>query len=234
MDIISILLIFSLIAFLFSMYVLSNDDITLMRKNISLEHVFNISIIVFLISIFFSRLFYTAFHFTKGYLNPLVFFVVPYFPGLSLAGGVLGGLLCVAFTYQNRKLPTGRLFDFFSISFLFSISLSSLVYFSILIVQKKAMLISLIIPVIYFLLFLVLAKGFLPLQKRGELKDGTLGFMFLSSFSVISFLISLFKEKTRLIGFLSGEDLLLVLLLVIGISLMIKQERLLGKFRKSR
>lgn len=234
MDIVSILLIFSLVAFLFSVYVLSNDDIVLMRKNFTIEHVFNNSVLLFIVSVFFSRVLYILFHFTKGYLHPLVFFVIPYFPGLSLAGGVVGGLLYLAFSIRNRKFPTGRLFDFFSLSFLFSLSLSTFLYFSILIAQKKEMMIALIIPAIYFGLFVFLAKTFLPLQRKAELKDGTIGFMFLSSFSVISFLISLFKEKTRLIGFLSGEDLLLVLLLVIGISLMIKQERLLGKFRKSR
>lgn len=112
----------SLVIFLFTTYLLSREDFVLLRKNVTVEHVFDIVFLSGMVGLLSARLLFVLLHFKPGYLNPLIFFLVPYFPGLSLVGGVLGVCLFIILYTKQKRLPTARLLDILSLSFLASLS----------------------------------------------------------------------------------------------------------------
>lgn len=111
----------SFIIFLFATYLFSKDDFMLLRKNITTEHVFNVIFLGLIPTLFVSRLAFVLSHISKVYLNPLVFFIVPYFPGMSLPGGIIGAWLFVFWYTRAKKLPSLRLLDILSLSFLYGL-----------------------------------------------------------------------------------------------------------------
>src|SRR5579883_3384386 len=105
------ILLISLLVFLFTLFVLSTDDFVFMRKNVSQILLFDIAIVSGIVGLLFSRLVYASFHPSFAYFNPLVFFIIPYFPGLSLSGFLIGSSLAMYIFSIRSKLPTGRIFD---------------------------------------------------------------------------------------------------------------------------
>src|SRR3990167_7392925 len=100
-----IILILGLVVFMFSLFMLSHDDFVLLRKNVSMDKVFNIAFITALISLLFSRIFYVASNPEPVFFSPLGFMVFPYFPGLSVVGGVIGSLIYAIILSRNKELP---------------------------------------------------------------------------------------------------------------------------------
>lgn len=118
--------IFCFIIFLFSVYQLSKDDFLFLRRGITLDHVFNTVFLSVPVAFLTSRLTYIFLHPSRGYFNPLVFLAVPYFPGLSLLGAIVGTWLFVSWYAKYAKIPQGRLLDILGISFLFALSIGIL------------------------------------------------------------------------------------------------------------
>lgn len=114
------ILIISTAIFLFTLYILSIDDFVFLRKNITITQIFDIAFVAGAIGLLLSRIVHIALHPSLSYLNPLVFLVIPYFPGLTISGFLLGTLLAIIFFAFRQKLPIGKLFDIFSLSFLTS------------------------------------------------------------------------------------------------------------------
>src|SRR5262245_59018409 len=93
----------ALLIFLYSLYKLSGDDHVLIRKNISLEQMFDVAFGTLWISLLVSRIyfflvdqklinnFFVAFFTTKG--------------GLSLAGAVVGGICALYGIGKYKKIP---------------------------------------------------------------------------------------------------------------------------------
>lgn len=116
----------SFIIFLFCTYQLTKDDFVLLRKNVTVGNVFDALFLGLPVVLFVSRIVYVVLHPSWQYINPLIFFIVPYFPGLSLQGGIIGALL-FGFVYTRmKKIPTSRFFDIVSISFLLAFAFSIL------------------------------------------------------------------------------------------------------------
>ena len=228
-------IIFILIALfisLFCIYYLSRDDLILLRKDVTIERIFNLAFVVFLGGLFFARLSYGVLYSTKIFLNPLMFFLFPYFPGLLLTGGIIGGVLLFFFITKSKNLPIGRIFDIFSISFLSSLSLGYFGFFLLsgwnLLSVKPFFLI-----IIYVVLFLVFLKYIHQFLLKGILKDGSGGLLFLVSFSFISLIINIFDSLKS--NPFSGrpENPILFIILVISAVAFIKQEKLI-KFSQRR
>lgn len=217
------LLIFCFLVFLFCVYIFSHDDFVLMRRNVSLERVFNLAFLTALVGLFFARFFYVLFHFHLGFLNPLVFFLFPYFPGLELTGGVVGAVLFLQI-FSFGKLPKMRLFDIFSLSFLCALSVGILLH--IIFLQKTIVWHDFVVPLLYLALFILSARIFL----RVVLKDGSLGLLFLLAFSLISFVVGRIKAENKL--FLSNEDFILIEMFLLSLVFLLKQENLLARGRK--
>jgi hypothetical protein len=89
----------SLLIFLFTLYKLAKDDHVFLRKNVRLEQFFDMGFIVFFTSWIISIIFSPS-------------------NTVSLTYVVTGGALALFLLGKYRKLPIGRLFDFFTISLL--------------------------------------------------------------------------------------------------------------------
>ena len=218
--------------FLFCLYLLANDDFVLLRKDVSTEKVFNIAFLVAIFSLISSRVLFIVLNPSSNFLNPLVFFLFPYFPGLTLTGGAIGGIIAFFILAKRGKFPTARLFDFFSISFLSPMALGFLGYF--LLSKSKFFSFHYIgLIVVYLALFVVFLKILLPRLLSGQLKEGTIGIIFLISFSAISVLENFIGRIGKTFSF-TIEDFILIFTLLISVALLIKREKILEKVKKIR
>lgn len=220
-----LILIFCFLVFLFCVHLFAHDDFVLMRRNVSMERVFNLAFLTALVGLFFARFFYVLFHFHLGFLNPLVFFLFPYFPGLELTGGVVGAVLFMQL-FSSGKLPKVRLFDIFSLSFLCALSVG--IFLHIIFLQKTIIWHDFVVPLLYFTLFILSARIFL----RVVLKDGSLGLLFLLAFSLISLIVGRIKAENKL--FLSNEDFILIEMFLLSLVFLLKQENLIARGKKLR
>ncbi|OGH15077.1 MAG: hypothetical protein A2860_04745 [Candidatus Levybacteria bacterium RIFCSPHIGHO2_01_FULL_37_33] len=217
---------------LFSVYYLSRDDHIFLRKDVTMEKIFNLAFIVFFGGLFFARVFYGLLYSTKIFLNPLIFFLFPYFPGLSLTGGVIGGIFFLLLISISKNLPIGRIFDVFSISILSCFSLGYLGFF-LLSGQNLLSVKPIFLIVVYIVLFYVFIKYIHQYLLKGILKDGSGGLLFLISFSLISLAVNII-DKFKSNPFLGKpENPILFIILVISAIAFIKAEKLI-KFPQRR
>ena len=227
-----IFLFLGLFTALFSVYYLSRDDLILLRKDVTTEQIFNLTFTVFLVGLFFGRLAYGLLYSTKIFSNPLIFFLFPYFPGLLLLGGIIGGLIFLLLISKSKNLPAGRIFDIFSISILSCLSLGYFGFFW-LSGQNLLSIKPIFLIIIYIILFYVFIKYIHQYLLKGILKDGSGGLLFLISFSAISLIVNVF-DKLRSNPFLGKpENPILFIILLLSIAVFIKQEKLI-KFPQRR
>jgi prolipoprotein diacylglyceryltransferase len=217
-----VFLIPSFLIFLYCLYKFFKDDYVFIRRNITLEHVFDMAFIVVFISVLFSRLFYFVFH-------PSVEdnFFLSYFSfqkgGYSLSGGVISGLLMLSIIGKYRKVSFGRLFDFFILSFLISLPIGFLSQLFFL--KKNEIVLSLINVVFYSILSGYFAKFLYPRILNRSLKEGNISILFLIFFSFLSLLMSLLTG-TPAKGFLSYitlQNILFCLMLLFSFILLFKE-----------
>lgn len=230
MNFLIFVILFCFFVFLFVVYLLSKDDFVLIRKDITTERVFNVAFVMFAFSIFSSRLLYVVSNPSWNFVNPLTFLLFPYFPGLSLAGGVGGGVLFLLILLKLKKLPIGRLFDIFSISVLCSFPFGILGYFLL-----SGEFIFSIRPIVLFFVYaaaiIFFLKIFLPRMLGGRFKDGTVGFLYLTFFSIVFFIDNVLGRGGDMLD-MGIEDLVLILMLYTSVVFIIRQEKLLTKVKK--
>ncbi len=225
-------LFFYLLVFLFTLYAFARDDFLLLKKNISLEQLFNAAFVILFIGLLAARLFYVVFHFHISYLNPLVFFLFPYFPGLSLPGGIVGVLVFAYFYLSAKKIPLGKTADFFGLSFLASLWTGLVVQAVVLsFLQKHIVLMEVVESVLFGVLFFLFTGVIVPYQRRGELQDGSIVLMLLSLFAIISFILPFVLQKVALVPFLVGDGGILLLLFAVSLGLFVKQEKVGAMFK---
>lgn len=221
--------------FLYCVYLLANDDFIFLRRDVTMEKIFNIIFLGSLSSLFFSRLFYGLSHGGNVFANALVFLLFPYFPGLSLLGGVIGGGIVLLFLGLNKKsaLPAKRLADFFSIALLVTLPIGFLGYYmfsenGISIIRAGSLIVS------YLMLFVIFLRFLLPKLLSGKLKEGTITFLFLIFFAIISLASNAFTNFNILNYIKSVENILLILILLLSIGALFKYESLLLKLKEIR
>lgn len=207
--------------FLYCLYKFIKDDYVFIRKNISLEQLFDMIFGVIWISIFFSR-------FISFILNPLpssnyflTFFSLQH-GGLSLTGAVLGGLLALYAIGKYKKIPLGRLFDFFTLSFLIALPWGYLGFS--LFLQKQELFLFLLNAGIYFVLMFVFLKVLYPRFMNRTMKEGNLSIMFLIFFSVISLGTSVLNQVNNQETIVNLHHILLLSLFVSSLLFLLKQE----------
>lgn len=212
-----VLVAFCFLIFLFFLYSQSVDDFMLLRKNIPIEKVFDLAAFTILAGLFFARLLFVSTHYITLLFNPLVFLAFPRFPGFSLVGGVVGGVLGILYYCLSKKFPLGRLFDFFSTSFLFALSCGLFFDAVFSIFKKHLNLLELVLAFVYLMLgsFLYFLLG------RSRLKDGSVGLFTLFAFSIIS-LLSFFASGGKQL--VTAENALLVALSITSLVLIIRAE----------
>lgn len=237
-----LVLLICLFVFLYCVYLLAHDDFIFLRRDVTMERIFNIVFLGSLCSLFFARLFYGLFTvhqsgagFTaKNILeNPFVFLLFPYFPGLSMLGGVLGAGVFLGFLATRKNLlPLGRLVDFFSIAFLITLPIGFLGYFMFSEESFSAIRAGSLV-VAYLMLFAVFLRFLLPQLLNGNLKEGTISFLFLISFSITS-LIEKFVSRVGKAFTFTIEDFILIIMLLVSLAFLIKHEKLMERVRKFR
>lgn len=121
----------------FSVFALSRDDFTLLRKSVSLDTMYDAFFISSAVGLLTARFGFVLFHFKPLYLHILAFLAFPYFPGLDPLLAIIGGYVALKIFCYIRKLPLARIADIFSLSYLYAIVFSHGVWVFILLVTKK-------------------------------------------------------------------------------------------------
>lgn len=224
-----IVLVIGQFASLFSLFLLSRDDLTLLRKDVTLDKMFNLFFMDFFIGLFFSRAIFVGFFAPKMFLNPLAFFLFPYFPGLSLSGGVVSGILFLVFYCRSNRLPIGRILDFFTLAFMVSLPIGYFGYFA-LTLGKNIM--SAVFALLYMALAFIFIKYFYQMLLKGSFKDGSLSFIFFSIFALISLVGEIVSKFSGLLFLKLPESYLYLLLLIFSIFIFVRQERLIKLRRR--
>lgn len=212
---------FCFLVFLFSLYLLCRDDFILLRRNVSLDNVFNLAFITVGVGLFFARLFHVVFNFEPRFLNPLTFLLFTHFPGLSLAGGILGAFLFMIVFFRAYKVPIAHLLDFFLLSFFAVLPFGFLLHFFL---TKKDSLIFPLEALVFAILLVVLIGVF----QKVKMEEGSIGFLSLVSFSFLSLVFKII-ENWRTFSFFSGETVLLMAIFLISLSIFARQEKILSR-----
>lgn len=218
------------IFFFFCLYKLVKDDYLLIRKNVSPEQIFDIAFMTFFISIICARLLYLVLHHASG-SNLIILFFSPKVNGLSLVGSSIGGIFSLYVMSKSKRVPLGRLFDFFSLSFLVSLPPGYLI--SALFVRGFPLLLSMWNAAFYLIIMVIFLKLLYPKIMNRSLKDGIVSLLFLLLFSFVSLVDSLFPNR-KLIASFDIEKLLLVLLFIMSIVILVFIEQNVIKGRRGR
>lgn len=215
----TIILILSGLVFLYFLHYYVRDDFIIFRKNVTLEDIFNGAFLTFIIVFLSARLFYVLENPSPTFINPLVFLAVFYYPGLSLTGGVVGGIIFQVFYLRKKRFPAKRILDFFSIAALWSIAS----YFLLYIILFRKFTINPLGEGILFLVLLLISVTFLiPKYLAGKIKDGFLAGFFCLGYSLVKF-ISLVISKVNLSDMLF-ESIFLVLIFFSGLIFILREQ----------
>jgi hypothetical protein len=159
-------------------------------------------------------------------LSPLGFLAIPYFPGLSLIGGMFGAEVFIFFYGNFRKLPVGKMLDLFALSFMVVLPIGLIGSF--IVHLGKVSFFSNLIFIFSIFVLLLFAKIIYPFSGKGEIKDGSLGLMFSAIFSFLYFILKLFLNL-RNFSFLNLENILILVVLFSSLILLVNQE-IMDKF----
>src|SRR3989344_8182295 len=155
----------SIFIFLHTLYKLVKDDHVFLRKNIKVEEIFDIAFIVTAIGLILAQIA------APKNITFLTFFVF----GSSLSLLLIG---------KYKKFPLGRLFDFFTLSFLTALPILYLL--ESLLFKKIELIIYLISAFIYFSLAVYFNKILLKRVMSRTIKEGNLSVYFMIFFSILS------------------------------------------------
>lgn len=212
--------------FLYVLYYISRDDFVIVRKDIPIGKIFSLAILTSLVMLFFSRLFFVLIHPDPRLLNPLGFLALPYFPGLSLMGGIASAQIFVFLYASYRKFPVGKIMDLFTLSFMGILPIGYIANF--IISLGKVSVFNNVIFVFSILIALLFAKIIFPFSNKGEIKDGSLSLIFTTIISFLYFLTKLFLN-IKDFSFLNIENILILVVLFSSLILLVNQE-IMDKF----
>jgi len=221
------------LVFLFCLYKFTKDDYLFIRKNIYPEQMFDIIFIAVWLGLFLARFVSLLDHPVAG-KNILPYFFSLHSGGLSLPGGVIGGLLALSMMAKYKKVPSGRLFDFFSLAFLFTLPLGFTGY--ALLLRNNTSLLYFAVSLLYLTILILFLRILYPRIMNRTIREGNVSIYFLLLFSLISLLTLLLAP-----GKISAdhavftlENILLICLFFLILVLAVKRQRtgLRGKSKK--
>lgn len=212
----------ALLVFLYALYRFVKDDYIFIRKGISLEQSFDIAFITLWVSLFVSRILYLLFHIYQGENIFYDFFTLQK-GGFSLTGAVIGGIIAVYLISKYKRVPLGRLFDFLSLSFLYSLPLVFLL--NAIFAVKNELLSIFLNAIIYFVLLIFFVQFLYPKILNRTIREGMLAILFLLLFSLIALTTSLLTSLKNIQSFINPENITLAALFVFSLTMLIKQER---------
>ncbi|MGA2967734.1 MAG: prolipoprotein diacylglyceryl transferase family protein [Candidatus Levyibacteriota bacterium] len=212
--------------FLYLVYYLSRDDFVLTRKDIPVTKVFSTVFLTGIVALFSARFIFVLSYPTSVLLNPLGFLAFYYYAGLSLIGAILGAEIFIYFYCRYQKMPTGKIFDLFTLAFIGVLPIGLIGNFVIHL--GKVGLFANLLLVFSIVLLLLFSKIIYPFSAKGEIKDGSLSFIFVAIFSFLYFLAKLFLNLKDF-SFLNPESILLLIALFSSLILLLNQE-IMDKF----
>jgi len=219
----------SVFIFLFFVFSLCREDFVLFRKNIATEKVFNFAFLTVGVALFTARIVYIGFNFAPGFMHPLVFFLFPYFPGFSLSGGMLGSMLFILIFADRYKLPRGRIFDIFTLSFVGTLPFMYLLeQLSLLLQKKQLMPFVFLVSIIYVGLFVFLFR----LLEKNKFIDGSVGYISVLAVTSFIFLSKLLGKVAKSSLALQQDDLLFIIIFFLSILFLLQQEKIMPHLRK--
>jgi prolipoprotein diacylglyceryltransferase len=224
-----IILVFCLLVFFFCLYRLGKDDYVFIRKNISMEDLFDIGFLGLLAGIFFARLLFVIFYPIENG-NIFMQFFSPRIGTLSLTGVLVGAWIWTYLLGKYKKYPLARIFDFLCLAF--SIVLPFGYVGNILFLKKSEFLLNGVLGVIYLILAVLLGKILYPRLMSARLREGTLSTIFLFCFSIITFASSFFTKSPGKSSLFAPVDFFLVGICLLSAILFFRQERKGNKAKK--
>lgn len=218
-----------LIIFLYCLFIFGKDDFLLLRKNISLEQLFSIAIGTFLVALFGARLSFVVTTFNLHYLQPLVFFLFPYFPGLSLSGGIIGGVSYLWYICQRSKVPFPRVFDIYVISFLYTFSAGAL----LVVLGELFKTVHLLLPLTGESIVDIIFAGIIThIFLTNDFNDGSIGYLGISLFSFFHVLAHLWTALGKWATLVTFENGFLCCLSLFCLFMYIQTSRELQKGKR--
>jgi prolipoprotein diacylglyceryltransferase len=159
-------------------------------------------------------------------LNPLGFVAFYRYSGLSLVGAIVGAEIFIYLYCRYKKMPAGKIFDLFALAFMGVLPVGLIGNFVINL--GKVGLFDNILFIFSALLLLLFGKVIYAFSAKNEIKDGSLGFIFVAIFSFLYFLTKLFLNLKDF-SFLNPENILLLVALFSSLILLVNQE-MMDKF----
>ncbi len=189
----------SLIIFLYTLYKLCKDDHVFLRRNVRSEHFFDIAFIALAACWVLYKLIYS--------LNPgiLVF--------------TLTGAVSLFSLGKYKKIPIGRLFDFFSLSFLSSLPLWYLIRG--ILDKGNDRFVEIFFAIIYLATAAFFIKKLLPRLMSRNIKEGIISTYFIIFISLSSISLFIYKFITINARIFTLENIISVTLLIITTILLI-------------
>lgn len=212
--------------FLYIVYYLSRDDFVLTRKDIPVTRVFSLVFLTGVVALFSARFFFALTYPASLLLNPLGFLAFYDDFGLSLVGAMMGVEVFIYLYCLYKKMPAGKIFDLFSLAFIGVLPVGLIINF-IFSLGRVELFANLLFIFSIFLL-LLFGKVIYPFSAKGEIEDGSLGFIFVAIFSFLYFLTKLFLNLKDF-SFLNPESILLLTMLFSSLILLLNQE-IMNKF----
>lgn len=207
---------------LFLLFTLSRNDLILLRKDITLSKIFDSVFFFVLAGLFLGRSFYVLYVQNPLLLKPLAFLHIARYPGISLIGIFLGGLIILRVLIRN-KIAFPRVLDIFYLSFFPFLSLS-LLYAPITHMYY--------IIIITLLISLALFSILLKVHKEYMLRDGSISLVILLIVSSYTLIREILSTKSTISYITSPFGLLLFTIFLIASICLLFNERILHVTRK--
>lgn len=226
MQFLILVLLILFIIFLYTLYYFSREDFVIVRKDIQMDRIFSLAILTFIVSAISARVFFIILNPSNQSINPLSFLSFTHIPGFSLIGGISAGSLFIYLYSRFRKIPAGKLFDLFTVSLTTVMPIGFIGIFVILL--GKTNLFFNIMFVVSLIFFVIFNRFIYTFSIKGEIKDGTLGLIYLFIFSFAYFLVKLFIY-IKSFSFLDPENILLLVMLFLSLIIFLNNE-IIDKF----
>lgn len=196
---------------LFCIYLFAKDDLVFLRKNISLEYVFNTAFITFFVGLLTARIGFIILH-----PQWQIIVLLSYFPGLSLGAGIIGAMGYLFWVARKKKLPLAHICDIFALSFLLTFPFAHVLFLLLPLFLKKQPNWWEIFPICVF------SIGFassLSLFIKKQLKEGSLAAIIVLFVAITAIITDVLRNKNM--ALLLREDIWFIgIILVAGVILL--------------
>lgn len=210
---------------LFILYMLSKNDFVFLRKNISLESVFNTVLFCGGSALIFGRLFSLIDSARAFIWDPFILLHVVKVPGFSFFGAIGGGVLVVSVLVKEKEALL-RMYDIFIISFLPVLFFGSLLQIRVM----SHWVFFLLLTVLFSFLFAFVVR----VHRNYMVKDGSILLAVLIAFSFLEVVSGTFEPTRKFMLHLSARQFVATVSFFICSVLLVKNESIAQFWRKRR